>query len=380
VLTQIAESEIETPRNPRRERRLWHHGAHNMRSLGCAACPQHALCGGLQIKAALFDCLDFCCGKPATCDTVCRNHPDYIARVREIDNFALDTVPRAEPLIGPSLPQAIPMLYHGSSRTVALATPTVALPLARMFNRRDASARYASHEALCSAFGIARSCMIVLSGTDHDAPIERWWSFGEQKRRKLIRSFIQAGVALTTTPNYSLFIDVPRWDDFHAMKRIAIVHHEFLTEGLPAALHVNGRTETDFRRWTEYVAARPEITHLAYEFTTGTGWAGRHDQHAAWLCELAAGVGRPLTLILRGGIEVLPTLARAFPRLTLLETTSFMKTVMRKRAAPNGHVEWLSAPTEEGAPIDELFGHNIDAVQKWIGQVAASTTAPSMNK
>jgi hypothetical protein len=35
-------------------------------------------------------------------------------------------------------------------------------------------------------------------------------------------------------------------DDLHSIKRIALVHSEFLDEGLPAALHVNGRSEADF--------------------------------------------------------------------------------------------------------------------------------------
>jgi hypothetical protein len=54
---------------------------------------------------------------------------------------------------------------------------------------------------------------------------------------------------MATTPNYSLFVDRPRWDDLHAMKRIAIVHGEFLEAGMPGALHVNGRTDRDFERW-----------------------------------------------------------------------------------------------------------------------------------
>jgi hypothetical protein len=323
MLTQIVSPELPKMRNPRRERRLWQNDSQPMHSLGCTTCPERAICGGLHIKEPLFDCLDFCCGKPATCDVVCRSHPDYAGHVREVTTFRFDTIPRLEPLGAPTLPHAVPMIFHGSRRIHPIETPMVALPLARMFNRRDGSARYASRESLCAAYGIAPSSGILLSGTDHDASLERWWGFGEQRRRELIRSFKCLGIVLTTTPNYSLFIDVPRWDDLHAMKRIALVHHEFLSEGLQAGLHVNGRTETDFRRWTEYVAARPEISHLAYEFTTGTAWAGRQQQHAAWLCELATIVGRPLTLVLRGGTEVLPTLTRAFARVNGARNNKF---------------------------------------------------------
>jgi hypothetical protein len=52
-----------------------------------------------------------------------------------------------------------------------------------------------------------------------------------------------------------------------------------------------------------------------------------------------------------------------------------MKTVKRKRALLNGHVEWQAAPTDKGAPIDELFVHNINTMQIWIGQIADSAAA-----
>lgn len=255
---------------------------------------------------------------------------------------------------------------------MSIKASAVALPLYRMFNRQDGSTRFTSHEALCAAYGVAPGTFILLSGTDRDAPLERWWSFGEIHRRKIIRTLRRNGIGLVTTPNYSLFIDVPRWDDLHAIKRIALVHHEFASEELPAALHVNGRTETDFRRWTDFVAARPEITHLAYEFTTGTGWAGRREQHAEWLTTLSESVGRPLSLVVRGSTEVLPALIRAFARVTVLETTSFLKTVMRQRASSNGtsHLCWSPAPTIEGAPIDDLLSHNMNTVHAWLGGLA----------
>jgi hypothetical protein len=368
VLTQIGEQEHPNSRSPRLERRLWHDDSLRIGSLGCGRCPERAICGGLEIKEPIFDCLDFCCHKPDACDKVCRNHPEYAGHVREIAGFGLGNVTRSICLPEPALPCVVPMLFHGSSRQLALTADFVALPLASMFNRRDGSARHVSRESLCTTYGINPKSSIILSGTDVDAPLERWWGFGESKRRELIRTLLRIGVSFTTTPNYSLFIDVPRWDDLHAMKRIALVHEEFQSEGLPAALHVNGRTDTDFRRWTEYLVARPEITHLAYEFTTGTGWAGRQELHATWLGNLAEGVGRPLTLVLRGGIEVLGRLASSFAHVAVIDTTSFFKTMMRKRASLNGRLDWIPAPTNVGAPVDDLLEENLVAVQNWIGK------------
>ena len=370
-------SGVRTPdRNPRRERRLWHQPEQPTQSLGCTVCPEKPICGGLRLKAAFFDCFRFCCHQPDACDRVCRNHPDYPDRVREVETFDLQNVPRAQAIAAPSLPPVVPVIYHRTGRSRPPVASTVALPLYSLFDRRSGSPLYASHEALCTAFGVRPGSTILLTGTDRDPPLERWWGLGKDSRSVIIRAMIEARIGLVTTSNYSLFIDRPRWDDLHAMKRIAIIHEEFLREGLPAALHVNGRTESDFGRWAEYLADRTEITHLAYEFTTGTGWAGRQQQHALWLAELAAAAERPLHLLIRGGMDVLPLLARAFAGVTVLDTSIFMKTMKRQRASPrgNGALDWKGSPTLRGAPIDELFDDNCRIVEAWLGDLITAST------
>lgn len=179
---------------------------------------------------------------------------------------------------------------------------------------------------------------------------------------------------MSTTPNYSLFLDRPRWDDLHSIKRIAIVHSEFLSEGLPAALHINGRTDADFHRWTDYVLMRPEITHLAYEFTTGTGAAGRREKHVLWLAELARSARRPLHLIIRGGAELLSSLNTAFANVTFLDTSVFMKTMKRQRAfyKDDGGIGWQPSPTIAGAPLDDLFAENSEIRSRWVTDFVGS--------
>jgi hypothetical protein len=193
----------------------------------------------------------------------------------------------------------------------------------------------------------------------------------------------ECGVTLATTPNFSLFVDRPRWDDLHSIKRIALAHWEFLDEGLAAALHVNGRTEMDFHRWAEFLGERPEITHIAYEFTTGTGRSSRRGLHVDWLCGLVGKVGRPLHLVIRGGMEALQTLYDAFDgSITVLETSAFIKTMMQQRAAYSKEsIAWLPAPTAVDEPLDELYEANRQMVSEWIcGLVPVSrpaTTADS---
>ena len=183
-----------------------------------------------------------------------------------------------------------------------------------------------------------------------------------------------------TTPNFSLFTDQPRWDDLHSMKRIAITHEKFLQEGLPAALHVNARTERDWERWTEYIRLRCEVTHVAFEFQTGAGWSGRIDWQAAQLLNLAKGAGRPLHLVIRAaGSDILPGLITTFGDTTVLDTASFVKAVYRQRGIETacGKIEWETSLTAPNALVDPLLTHNWSLVSRSYDPVFG--TAPVMN-
>jgi len=270
-----------------REKKLWHDEGRHMPLLGCSACGDRGICGGLSIGRASFDCIDNCCGQPERCDSVCRMKPrDFARRVREVRGFWLDNVPRAERLPEPALPCVAPVLFSGNSREQAFRAPAVCLQLYSIIARHKGKERYASADEIAAAFRVEAGTPLILTGTADDRPLERWWSLGTA-RLDAIRRLRESGVVLVTTPNYSLFTDRPRWDDMHSMKRISIVHEEFLREGLSAALHVNARTERDWERWTEYIRQRNEVAHLAFEFATGAGWADRIGWHTARLAELA---------------------------------------------------------------------------------------------
>jgi hypothetical protein len=280
--------------------------------------------------------------------------------VREVCGFGLENVPRAETLAVPELPRVVPVVFHGNKRTSTFAGPgVVCLPMYKLVEARSGGVRFTSARQLRERFGLEPSSRVILTGTSTDPALERWWSLGAS-RVDSIRALKRLDVALVTTPNYSLFVDQPRWDDLHSMKRIAIVHQEFLSAGMPAALHVNARTERDWERWSEFIAHRPEITHVAFEFATGAGWAGRLDWHAEQLGRLRAAVGRPLLLVVRGGVTILPRLSAVFEEVTCLETSTFLKTMRRKAAVvgASGAVRWRHAPTAENEPLDSLLDRN----------------------
>lgn len=194
------------------ERRLWHDERRHTPCLGCWVCPERQVCGTLAVAAGITSCLDLCCGSPGSCDKPCRNHPDYALRLREVGGFDLATVPGAPVLAAPPLPASVSVIFHGDSRAELIGPAPVALPLYRMFRRRTGELRFRTHDELCEEFGLVPGTPIVLTGTDQDPPLERWWGL-QSRRREIVRALPALGVVMSTTPNFSLFGDVPRHVD-----------------------------------------------------------------------------------------------------------------------------------------------------------------------
>ena len=350
-----------------REKQLWQDRTKHTGSIGCTACPEARACGGLSVGKPAFDCLDYCCGGLETCDAVCRRKPlDFARRVREVGGFSLDNVPRAAAVPAKPLPRAIPVLFHGASRSRAFDVPIVSLPLYAFLERGTGGPRYRTIDAVAERYGIGTSARLVLTGTAQDGPVERWWGLGSG-RIEVIRGLRSLGIEMVTTPNFSLFVDRPRWDDLHSLKRIGITHEEFLREGIRAALHVNARTERDWERWTEYIAGREEVQDVAFEFGTGAGRSGRIEWHLRHLSELALNAGHELHLTVRAApMEILGSLARVFAGVTVLDTNAFMKAVKRQQAllGSDGKVRWSPRPTAPDEAVDELLEQNWGVVRE----------------
>jgi len=356
-------------RNCRREHRLLQDESRYPESLGCPTCPQRIICGGLKIGVGSVSCLDFCCGGKASCDIVCpRRAATYVDSVREIGGFELKNVPRAPMLETLSLPSLVPVFYHGNARAGACAGPAVCIPLFKVLGA-DGRPKLKSESALRSRFRIAAGVPLILSGTAKDRFIEAWWNLSPAQQLEITKALRDLGTALVTTPNFSLFTDSPRWDDMHSMKRIGLVWSEFQNAAMPAALHVNSRTERDAERWAEFIRERPEITNLAFEFGTGAGRGDRRALHTKRLVDIATYVGRPLRLLVRGAADQIPVLRCGFDSVTLLDTTAFMRTMHRLRAeqAENGSLSWVTTPTLAGEPLDDQLVHNIAMLHANLG-------------
>lgn len=346
--------------------------------LGCGKCVDRTLCGGLQIQASALSCLDHCvCADPMACKLVCpRNTKSFAERVREVNGFDLANIEKRPPLAFPDVPKLIPLMY----RSLPLARPVdlklVAIPFSEMYRRKGKRAELYTRQELETKFRLGTDTRIVLSGVENDRHVEQWWaSIG---RRDVVLGLKELGVVFATTPNFSLMADVPRHDNMHAMKRIALVWSQLHDAGVPTALHVNGRTEHDFFRFREFLQIHEEIEAISFEFTTGAANNERGKYFADLLIRLSREVGRPLILVLRGGIRWMSLLSPDYAHIISMETTAFVKTVKRKRAVQTitNNLGWQRSDTPKGAPLDELLAHNLEAMRRWASNRSQMAEVP----
>ena len=344
----------------RRQKRRWDEGDALPMPLGCHACPDFGTCGGIHKKQHALSCLDDCCGKPDTCDGMCPNNPlGFLDRMREINGLELDNIPAVQAKPAGPLPAYVPYIYHGNRRAVPLDADVVALPL-RRFHRPDGRPRFTSRAAIEKTFGIAPNTQIILIGSGRDASIETWWKLSD-RRIPLLGSLRQLGVALITGPNYSMFTVEVRYNDMHAMKRIGMAWQEIVAAGIPGAYHLNARTPHDYQRLAAFIAARPEVTDVAFEFKTGAAWRSRLPFHLHELRQLASRVARPLHLVMIGGVNAIPKLASSFDRVTYVDTSAFMNALHRQRLYLNneGKMKKAGELTLDGQSLDGLLDENL---------------------
>jgi hypothetical protein len=307
--------------------------------------------------------MEHCCNKPDSCTWVCRRNPQFMSQLQEMGGFTLDNIELDGPVPAfAPLPPIVPLIYHGYRRAKPLDVPAAAIKLAQLFKRRTGAPRFTSREQLCRRLALSTTAKLVVSGVDDDPFIEPWWGIGQPQRLAVIDAMKAIGVALVTSPNFSLSVNWPRTGDLAAMKRIARVYAECMNAGLPASLHVNGRTDTDFARWAALLRRLDAISHLSYEFTTGAAYGERRERHIAWLAGLAGAVTRPLHLIVYGDTTVVRALTPSFATVTLVETTSFMKAIHCQETIHDetGSRAWRTRPTRRDADLSDFLQRAVE--------------------
>lgn len=330
----------------------------------CASCSDRPNCGGLAVGRAVMGCTDLCtCADPSKCDNVCtRNPAQFVARLREVRGFELDNVAHARPVRTPSLPAIIPTFMHGKRRSSAIPLPAVAVPLHRMFYARSGHLRFLTRGDLEAAYKVSPR-YLILDGVAEDRHLENYWAAARSE------AFAEAVRVLRpdliTVPNFSLFTDVPRWDNLYNMKRIAICWHELQAAGNAVALHVNARTERDYERWGAFLREHREIDWIAFEFATGAAAVERGVWHVRQLTALLDKARRPLGIVIRGGRQHLARLRRSYRNVTFVSADPFMKTIKRRRLRMIGvRDRWIPTMTFLEQPLDDLLADNISVFER----------------
>lgn len=329
--------------------------------LGCTACFDRQVCGGIRPGVDVFSCRDYCCGNPEACSRICDRKPaEFIERQREINGWLLDNIPRFEERKSSNLPSVLPELYHSSRRIDLLHTKAVAVPLSAIVGRNAARCAYLSKAALFDRLRVAPRAALVIDCIGRDRLIENFWA--NRRVANLIRDLARLRPAWVIVPNYSIITDVPRWENLHAMKRIAIVWAELMDEGLPAVLTLNARTDRDWERWTEFALARPELHAVAVELGTGARYADRRAFMLPRLRALGLATNGRLRLFMRGGRSHRPLVADAFSSVHLIDTNSFMKAVHRQHVVSEvGRLSSKRTWTLAGQPIEHILQGNVQA-------------------
>lgn len=338
--------------------------------LGCGTCVDRPICGGLHLcntGSLLVSCMSYCtCEDTSQCDIVCPRKPaEYVKRHREVDGWDLTNIPIARTVELPHLPDWIALLQGNlltDGRALAL-DDCMALPLTYALRGRGHATRARTRQELAQSYGVRPRRGWVLSGVQEDPAVERIWPLPDISR--IARQLVHAGAIFATAPDFSTIIDSPRHDNLHAMKRIAWVWYHMTQGGLCTALHLNGRTDHDFVRWAEFIRLQPAVKAVAFEFLTGTATKQSANQYCKRLADLAASVGRDLTLVVRGNAEAAQSLRAAFNQVVFIDSTAYMRSTKRRRAYlnGNGNLSYTPVRTTTRREARALLRHNIQTLR-----------------
>lgn len=357
---------------------LHHDSGRWPRCMGCQRCSDLDVCGGLAIKRKVFDCMEFCnCedeDKP-NCELACPlNPPKFVSRFREVGGWSLQ-IENGPRLKLPQLPEFVPLIKDGACRLVQFQGDAVALRLDRLFNHNNGLLKFDSRRQLNTRYKIGPKISLLINAIGFDEGLERYWDRG--RKADLLSQIRALEPALMTSPNFSLFTDVPRHENLYNMRRIVMCWHEIVTAGIPCALHLNARTDHDWKRWAEFLRVHDEVEIVACEFTSGNrGRRGRW--YSKKLVELAQEIDRPLCLVIRGGTRYLSRLSTAFDRLIFVHAKPYVATMNRQRFTweNDGHpLSWETVLMPQNEPLDELFAHNVCVASRMVRDRIAGKVA-----
>lgn len=329
---------------------------------GCQQCALLQHCGGMKNDRGLLTCIDQFCNCKGDCDNVCPNNPDFATRVKEIGGFGSHR-------IGPMqqrdvrLPVYVPLVHHGYSRQSRLHGEAVAICPYNFLKLKNGCyvSKVKDQVSLRQKFGIANGAKLILCGTAKDKPIEKYWAY--RRRDKTMDLIAAINPDLYIAPNFSMFLDVPRPDNLFNIKRQLLCLSELSAAGVSVVPHISATMPHDWNNWKSFLTEHIDIQHIAFNFQTGYTKLHEGGKALTRLIRLQQDLGRDLSLLMIGGSQFVSDAMMHFARLTVIDSTPFMKSYMRRRLVMNGTNKryWVKSPTAPKAPIDTLLQSNVDS-------------------
>lgn len=312
----------------------------------------------------LSGCMDLCCREPDSCRRcVCPvKAAELASAVREVDGFASRGFVASRQTSSP--PEYIPLLRLGVARGETLDLRAGAVSLYDVL-RAAMDGRITTPHELRHAIGLPDRAAVYLDAVGHDRTIEPLWAIPAKVIADALKPLQPTFVS---TPNYSMFLDVPRHDNLINLRRIEISAIEFASVGLPVVCHIHGRTPRDYQRMAEFVKRSPGISVIAAEFGTMGRSPERKQWHAKHLSTLAQSVGRSLTIVARAGVPVLRDLRSAFGNVTRLDTRPLHTACQRSWAYVDGErLRWQQSPTRPDESIAKCLENNCHVLKAYWG-------------
>jgi hypothetical protein len=205
-----------------------------------------------------------------------------------------------------------------------------------------------------TAFKLRRNARIILSSIDEDRELENFWHV--KTARSLAERLAGLEIEHIIAPNFSLPLEIPRFDNIANVRRSLVCAEEFSKVGMSVIPYIAGVTEHDWDFWEGFLREHREINIIAKEFQTGPS----NNQVALWhighLLKLQDRIKRGLHLVAVGGRRHLRNLIE-FSGISVMDSNPFMKTCHRFALAASGI--WEDFPTAPNEPLDDLLLTNI---------------------
>lgn len=330
--------------------------------VNCEQCSQRNRCSDRR-EGELFGCFDYCVGScnKTTCNLTCPfNEPEYSRRMMEVNWYEplRGVVPDFEAGVVP--PLHLPLVFGRTDRDIPLTASWVAVPYHRLFRevrRHHLEPVATSPSELRSKFMLSPETRIAAISSAYDVHLERMWEYF--RVTDMAAALKTMGISFATAPNFSFWTIAPRSHNKWNFRRTALFTLRLWEGGFRAVPHVYAERDADWLDCAAFFVDHPRLDTFAFELQTSDA-APRHvsrlrRQMALFLDK----VGRPLRMVVSGGMGAAIWLPQVFPDLSVVEGDSYMKAMKRRHLVLLQDGKIRAHPLRTSGSLSDLLASNI---------------------